>query len=132
MQKISKKEIVEPLNPRDCFYGGRSNCTKLVYNFKDTEKGIYVDFCNLYPTVQYYKRYPIGHPIKIYNPEKYNNKWFGLIKCKVLAPRKLYHPVLPQRIKVDKRHVLKPKTKINTNINHLTELLLVVGQQMNY
>ena len=30
----------------------------------------------------------------------YEKSWYGLIKCKVVPPRKLYHPVLPQRIKV--------------------------------
>ena len=49
------KEIVEPLNPRDAFYGGRTNATKLLYNFKENERGRYVDFCSLYPTVQYQK-----------------------------------------------------------------------------
>ena len=51
-------------------------------------------------TVQYYQKYPIGHPTKIFNPEKHDVSWYGLIKCKVAPPRKLYHPVLPQRIKV--------------------------------
>ena len=37
----------------------------------------------------------------IFNPEKYDKSWYGLIKCKVIPPRKSYHPVLPQRIKVD-------------------------------
>ena len=60
----------------------------------------YVDFCSLYPTVQCSKKYPIGHPTKIFNPGKYDKTWYGLIKCKVLAPKRLYHPVLPQRIKV--------------------------------
>ena len=46
------QEIVEPLNPRDAFYGGRTNATKLLYNFKDNECGCYTDFCSLYPTVQ--------------------------------------------------------------------------------
>ena len=104
-QKYAKsfnQEIVEALNPREAFYGGRTNATKLLYNFKENECGRYVDFCSLYPTVQYYKKYPIGHPVKIHNPKKYSKtSWYGLIKCKVLAPRKLYHPVLPQRIKVD-------------------------------
>ena len=103
-QKFAKnftQEIVEPLNPRCVFYGGRTNATKLLYNFKENECGRYVDFCSLYPTVQYYQKYPIGHPTKIFNPEKYDKSWYGLIKCKVLAPRQLYHPVLPQRIKVD-------------------------------
>ena len=100
--KNFEQEIVEPLNPRDAFYGGRTNATKLLYSFKENECGRYVDFCSLYPTVQYYKKYPICHPVKIHNPKKYCKKsWYGLIKCKVLPPRKLYHPVLPQRIKVD-------------------------------
>ena len=41
-QKFAKnftQEIVEPLNPRDAFYGGRTNATKLLYNFKDNECG---------------------------------------------------------------------------------------------
>ena len=103
-QKFAKnftQEIVEPLNPRHAFYGGRTNATKLLYNFKENECGRYVDFCSLYPTVQYYQKYPIGHPTKIFNPEKHDRSWYGLIKCKMIAPRKLYHAVLPQRIKVD-------------------------------
>ena len=95
------QEIVEPLNPREAFYGGQTNATKLLYNFKENECGRYVDFCSLYPTVQYYEKYPIGHSTKIFNPEKYDKSWYGLIKCKVVAPKGLYHPVLPQRIKVD-------------------------------
>ena len=103
-QKFSKnftQEIVEPLNPRDAFYGGRTNAIKLLYNFKDNEYGCYVDFCSFYLTVQHYQTYPIGHPTKIFNPEKYDRSWYSLIKCKVVPPKGLYHPVLPQRIKVD-------------------------------
>ena len=103
-QKFAKtfdQEIVEPLNPRDSFYGGRTNATKLLHKFKENECGRYVDFCSLYPTVQYYQKYPISHPIKIRNPEEYKRSWYGLIKCKVVPPRKLYHPVLPQRLKVN-------------------------------
>ena len=103
-QKFAKnltQEVVEPLNPHHAFYGGRTNATKLLYNFKENECGRYVDFCSLYPTVQYYQKYPIGHPTKIFNPEKHDRSWYGLIKCKMIAPRKLYHAVLPQRIKVD-------------------------------
>ena len=51
--------------------------------------------------MQYYKKYPIGHPNKIFNPEKYDKSGYGLIKCKIVPPRELYHPVLPQRIKVE-------------------------------
>ena len=64
-QKVAKnftQEIVEPPNQRDAFHGGRTKATKLMYNFKENECGRYVDFCSLYPTVQYYQKYPIGHP----------------------------------------------------------------------
>ena len=95
------QEVVEPINPRDAFYGGRTNATRLLYDkFKKGECGCYVDFCSLYPTIQFTKKYPIGYPTKIFNPEKYDKSWYGLIKCKVLAPHGLYHPVLPQSIKV--------------------------------
>ena len=77
------------------------NATKLLYIFKENECGRYVDFCSLHPTVQDYRKYPIGHPTKILNPEKYDKSWYGLTKCKVVPPKGLYHPVLPQRIKVD-------------------------------
>ena len=103
-QKFAKNftmEIVEPLNPRDSFYGGRTNATKLLYNFKDNECGCYIDFCSLYPTIQYYQKYPIGHPTKILDPPEHDKSWYGLIKAKVPAPRSLYHPVLPLKIKVD-------------------------------
>ena len=99
--KSFTQEIVEPLNPMDAIYGGRTNATKLLYNFKENECGRYIDSCSLYPTVQYYQKYLIGHPTKIFNPEKRDTSWYSLIKCKVLPTKGLYHPVLPQRIKVD-------------------------------
>ena len=85
-------DIAEPLNPRDAFYGGRTNASKLKVQNKLLR---YIDVCSLYPTVQYFDNYPVGHPEKISKPEKYNKDWYGLIKCKILAPKKLYHPVLP-------------------------------------
>ena len=94
------QEIVEPLSPREAFCRGRTNATKLLYNFKEDECGRYVDFCSLYPTVQYYQKYSIGHPTKIFIPEKHDKSWYGLIKCKVVAPKGLYHAILPQRIRV--------------------------------
>ena len=84
-QKFAKnftQEIVEPLNPRDAFYGGRTNATKLLYNFKVNECGRYIDFCSLYPTVQYYQKYPIGHPTKIFNPKSMTNHGMVLLNAK--------------------------------------------------
>ena len=101
MQKKHNKEIVESLNPRDAFYGGQTNATKLLNDFKENECDRYVDFCLFYPTVQYYKKYPVGHPTKIFNPENFDKSWYGLLKCKVLPPKGLYRPLLPQKIKLD-------------------------------
>ena len=73
--------------------------TKLTYEFKPGEKGWYVDFVSLYPTVNFFKKYPLEHPTKICNPKTYDPKWFGFVQCKIEAARGLYHPVLPVRLK---------------------------------
>ena len=56
--KTNNVDIVMPLNPRDAFFGGRTNVTKLTYDFNPVEKGRYVDFVSLYPTVNFFKTYP--------------------------------------------------------------------------
>jgi len=51
----------------------------------------------------YYDKYPIGHPRKkMIRPEVFNEKWFGLIKCKIVAPWGLYIPVLPTKLNCGK------------------------------
>jgi len=55
----------------------------------------------LYPTVNKYGEYPIGHP-KIYTENfepisTTQRPYNGLIKATVLPPRNLYHPLLPFR-----------------------------------
>ncbi len=104
--KTWNREVVAPLNPRDAFYGGRTNATKLIYNCKENEKLRYIDVCSLYPTVQFYDYYPIKHPILILNPTHFDSNYYGFIKCKVLPPRGLYHPVLPTRINTGKAEKL--------------------------
>ena len=42
-------EISEPLQPRESFFGGRTNATRLFYEAQPDEKVHYVDFCSLYP-----------------------------------------------------------------------------------
>ena len=63
------------------------------------EKIKYYDVTSLYPFVQKTGCYPFGAPTII--TEVFDNdinKYFGLIQCEVLAPRKLRFPVLPARI----------------------------------
>ena len=40
-------DIVTPLNPRDAFFGGRTNVTKLTYNFKPNEYQRRLDSCHV-------------------------------------------------------------------------------------
>lgn len=52
----------EPLNPREAFFGGRTNATKLYYEVKEGEKIRYLDVCSLYPWACKYGKFPVGHP----------------------------------------------------------------------
>lgn len=88
-------KVHEPLQPRDSFFGGRTNATRLYYESNDTEQIRYVDFTSLYPYVCKYGKFPVGHPI-VYH-EDVPDDVFGLLKCKVLPPQDLFHPVLPYR-----------------------------------
>ncbi|KAL0146560.1 hypothetical protein M9458_058191 [Cirrhinus mrigala] len=85
------------LNPRDALFGGRTNAFKLYHKVSEDERISYLDFTSLYPYVQSRKTYPIGHPeiiLKDFGPVE---SYFGLIKCTVVPPRRLLHPVLPFR-----------------------------------
>lgn len=88
-------EEEEPLNPRDAFFGGRVNATRLLVNVQDDERIKYVDFTSLYSWVNKYGVYPIGHPTIITQDFGDVQDYFGLVKCVILPPRGLYHPVLP-------------------------------------
>ena len=91
----------EPLDPRDSFYGGRvENTVKFLK--KDLK---YYDVRSLYPYICKMGSYLIGHPT-VYVVRKECQQLTGadntdlsqvrgLIKCSILPPRDLYHPVLP-------------------------------------
>ena len=90
-------EVQDRLNPRDSFFGGRTNASKLHYKVKGEEKIKYVDFTSLYPWTNKYCRYPVGHPEIITQDFGNIKEYFGIAKVKILPPRGLYHPVLPLR-----------------------------------
>ncbi|XP_062611929.1 uncharacterized protein LOC134273736 [Saccostrea cucullata] len=87
-------DIPDPLNPREALYGGRTNATKLYCEEGDMR---YVDVCSLYPYVLKHRPFPLGHPEIITDEFQDVRSYFGLIHCRVLPPRGLYHPVLPYR-----------------------------------
>lgn len=91
-------EDVEPLEPRDAFFGGRTNAVKLHHIAQNGEQIKYVDVTSLYPWVNKNKTYPVGHPEIHVNPENQDvNNYFGVMKADILPPYNLYHPVLPYR-----------------------------------
>ena len=94
---LSRCKAYEPLKPRDAFYGGRCNATTLYASVSRPQDSIkYVDFTSLYPYVNKYACYPTHHP-EIYVGSDIPEHVEGLVKCKVLPPPSLYHPVLPYR-----------------------------------
>ena len=131
---VASLDIQDRLDPRESFFGGRTNAAKLKYKAVEGEKIKYVDFTryayhfrcsknhnfticiylyeknvtytsllkiififSLYPYVNKYARYPIGHPKIITSDFEDISAYFGIAKIKILAPRGLYHPVLPYR-----------------------------------
>ena len=104
---LDEYDLKEPPYLRDAYFGGRTEAFKLLYNFVEmNQHGKYIDVCSLYPWVMYYCKYPVHKPIIISKPDYFDKRWFGLIYCKVLAPRGLYLPVLPYKQKTKQAHKL--------------------------
>ncbi|KAG8235182.1 hypothetical protein J437_LFUL015488 [Ladona fulva] len=90
--------VKAPMDPRDAFYGGRTNATKLYHKVCEGEKIMYIDVCSLYPYVNKWRKYPVGHPtIFVGDQCPPIEECEGFVKCTILPPRGLYHPVLPYR-----------------------------------
>ena len=87
----------EPINPRDAFYGGRTNAFKLHHIAVLGEQIKYFDVCSEYPYVNKYKRYPVGHHEIIKKDIKDLQRYFGIVRCRILPPQDLLLPVLPFR-----------------------------------
>ena len=96
-QYVNGLDIQSRLNPRDSFFGGRTNAAKLYHKVSGDEKIKYVDFTSLYPFVNKYSSYPVGHPEVITTNFQDISQYFGIAKVQILPPRGLYHPVLPFR-----------------------------------
>ena len=95
-ENVNMMSWVTPLDPREAFFGGRTGMSKCHYQAQDNEEILYEDFTSLYPSINKYGTYPVGHPQIIVNPTDQNiASYFGIAKVDVLAPEKLLHPVLP-------------------------------------
>ena len=95
---VSGLERVDPLVPRDAFFGGRTGAVSLFHHVDSGEEIHYMDVTSLYPWVNKTCEYPLGHPV-IYTqvPVQDFSNYFGLAKVDILPPPDLFHPVLPFR-----------------------------------
>jgi hypothetical protein len=98
-QFILDTPLKKRLVPRDALFGGRVNASKLYCDVRgSTNKIAYGDITSLYPTVLKYDTFPVGFPEIILRPDTVDiDQYFGIIYCRVRAPRKLLHPILPIR-----------------------------------
>ena len=96
------------INPRDAFFGGRTGNIVTHYNVREGERIKYVDVCSLYPYICKRGKFPLGHP-EIFIGEQckdlcgedfkdFGKNVEGLVKCAILPPRNLFHPVLPVKM----------------------------------
>jgi len=97
---VERLKFDTPLEPREAFFGGRTNAVCLLKDVVDEETIPYVDFTSLYPFTNKYSEMPTHHP-EILTTEALIDRspceFFGLIKCDILPPSSLFHPVLPYR-----------------------------------
>ena len=93
---VETLKFTDPLEPRHSFFGGRTNAVTLHAEAEEDEEIRYVDFTSLYPWVNKNGEYPKGHPTFIDQPGHTDiSQFFGIVKCDVLPPKQLFHPVLP-------------------------------------
>ena len=78
---LNELEMVEPINPRDAFYGGRTGAVSLHCKAALPDLIKYADVTSLYPFVNKYKEYPVSFPIIYTSPSDQDiAHYFGIAK----------------------------------------------------
>jgi len=95
---IDGLDLTTPLEPREAFYGGRTEAYTLFREASGCEDIDYFDVTSLYPWVNKTGKIPQGHPEIITENFQGLDNYEGLVKCKILPPKGLFHPVLPNRV----------------------------------
>lgn len=78
---LKENPLSQPLHPRDALFGGSTEALRLFYDCQPGEKIKYYDITSLYPAVQKYGYYPVGHPVIYTENINKNIKYFGIMKC---------------------------------------------------
>ena len=96
---VNGLEWTGPLDPKDALFGGRTGLSKCHHKVVSGERVDYIDYTSLYPWVNKYGTYPLGHPTILKNPTDQDiSLYFGVAKVDVLAPEHLFHPILPVKL----------------------------------
>jgi len=90
-----------PLCTRDALYGSRTEPMRPHYKAREGEALKCVDVISLYPYICKYFNFVVGHPV-IHVGDSCKEKETCLrkevlMKCSIVHPERLYHPVLPFR-----------------------------------
>ena len=108
-QAVNLESKVPQIIPKDAFYGGRTEAIRLhtqlnEKEIQNDEEILYYDVTSEYPFVNARKDYPLGlpkilleHQLPQSNDTWKKKQYFGLVKCVVLPPSRLLHPLLPSR-----------------------------------
>jgi hypothetical protein len=93
---LTSLDLVDRLDIRDSFKGGRCNTIVLHCKPTDGRTITYLDVLSMYPNSMKNMPYPIDHPEIITCDFKEDvTEYFGVVKLRMLPPKQLYHPVLP-------------------------------------
>lgn len=96
---VKELRWIAPLNPREALFGGRNGLSCTYYKADQDEFVDYIDYTYLYPCVNKYGEYPVGHPAIIkHRTDQDIHGYFGVAKVDILPPEHLFHPVLPMKI----------------------------------
>ena len=91
-------EIVEPLDLRHTFYGGRTGTTCLYHKTNEAqgEKVHYIDVTSEHPWVNKYRTYLVGHPQILTHPQTTDlSDYYGITRVDIVPPEELFNPVSP-------------------------------------
>jgi len=83
--------LMSPLEPREAFYGGRTEAFTMYKEALEGENIKYYDVTSLYPFINKTGKIPIGHPNIITENFEDISRYEGLIKCKITPPRGLFY-----------------------------------------
>lgn len=95
---IEHLEIASPLQPRDAFFGGRTDAFKLHAQADEDTDIKYFDVTSLYPFINKTGKIPLGRPQIVTENFDLLQNYEYLIKCRILPPKHLYMPVVPMKI----------------------------------